>query len=279
MATRLSIVLVVAAITAGTWADRAPARPPQFIGGYRVIVADFHVHTILLSAFDVVLEARRRGLDAFALTPHNQTFSARLGHWFAQLVGGPTVIVGEEVRSPNYHLIAAGIDHTVSWNQPAADAIADVHRQGGVAIAAHPDREFWNGYDEAAMRALDGAEIAHPTAFVRERVRIDMQQFFMRAPLTAIGSSDYHGIVPMGTARTYVFATGASEGAILDALRHHRTVVYDAAGRPYGDPELIRLSEGQLPKTIEGNAPNRNWLAWASRILGIVGLFALAART
>jgi hypothetical protein len=34
--------------------------------------------------------------------------------------------------------------------------------------------------------------------------------------------------------------------------------------------------EGKLPKTIDLDAPNRNQLVWASRILGIIGLFALA---
>jgi len=150
-----------------------------------------------------------------------------------------------------------------------------VHRQGGIAIAAHPDREYWNGYDDAAMQALDGAEIAHPTAFVRANVRSEMEQFFHRRSLTPIGSSDYHGFVPMGTARTYVFATGGSESAILDALRHRRTVVYDGVDRAYGDPELIRLSEGRLPKTSDITSGRSDWLMWISRIPGIVALVLL----
>jgi len=283
MAHRFAIALVGAAIVAGTWSDRVPPRTVRVIGPYRVIAADFHVHPVLLSAFDLVLEARRRGLDAFALTPHNQIVSGTIGQWFARAIGGPTVIVGEEVRPQTYHIIAVGVHESVRWRQPAASTIADIHRQGGIAIAAHPDREYWPAFDAAAIRSLDGAEVAHPTAFVKDDVRADMEAFFGRTSVAAIGSSDYHGLTPMGTARTYVFATDASEAAILDAIRHRRTVVYSRDGRVFGDPELIRLSAGTLP-TVEqinatASASHDVWLAWFSRIAGIGGLLLVSLRS
>src|SRR5437762_591284 len=88
-------------------------------------------------------------------------FSAtRSGRWFSQAIGGPLVIAGEEILGdPNhYHLIALGITDLVDFDQPVRGAIDDIHRQGGVAIAAHPVRESWPAYDAAAMERLDGAE-------------------------------------------------------------------------------------------------------------------------
>ena len=271
--------LLAIAVAAGTAADRAPTETLPRIAGYRVIAADFHVHPVLTAAWDLVLEAQRRHLDAIAITPHNQIASARIGRWFSQLVGGPIVLVGEEIRQPRYHLIAFGIDEPISWNQPAALAIDAVHRQNGIAIAAHPEHNFWDAYDAAAMKALDGSEVMHPEGLVNGRARRDFERFFERARRTAIGSSDYHGLAPMGTCRTYVFATDATEPAILDAIRAGRTVVYGDGNRVYGDPDLIRAASGQLPGTDAVNAPRNQPLVWISRLAGVVGLLLLITTT
>ena len=46
---RISLCLVLAALTAGTIADRPREHPPVMSGGYRVLTADFHVHSFPLS--------------------------------------------------------------------------------------------------------------------------------------------------------------------------------------------------------------------------------------
>src|SRR5947207_12872121 len=84
---------------------RPVARPPLTIGGYRVLAADFHTHSATwsdgaLTPFGIVLEARRQGLDAIAITGHNQVSDAKAGRWFSRIAGGPTVLVGQEIVSP-----------------------------------------------------------------------------------------------------------------------------------------------------------------------------------
>jgi hypothetical protein len=271
------------ALAAGTAADRPRAEPPLTLGGYRVLAADFHVHsgvfsTGALAPWDLVLEARRQGLDALAITPHNQVWPARLGRWASRALGGPRVIVGEEVRSFGYHLIAVGIERRVSWDQPASAAIDDIHAQGGVAIAAHPVRAYWPAYDTAAMARLDGAEVLHPAAYLSEKARLQMEQFFARRRLTAIGSSDYHGLGRLGMCRTYVFVTDESEAAILEALRAARTVVRDREGRLHGDPALVRLAaeDGRLAARASA-APDRGPAFQAARALAMVALAAVFA--
>ena len=180
--------LLLVAIVAGTFSDRSHENQPLTIAGYRVLAADFHVHSALLNdgalpPWDLVLEAKRQGLDALAITPHGQLFDARLGRWFSRLVGGPTVLVGEEIVTPDYHLIAVGIQDAIGWRQPAAETIEEVHRQGGVAIAAHPGRIFWAGFDEAAMRRLDGAEVCHPMIHVLPEGQRMLEQFLAKAPM------------------------------------------------------------------------------------------------
>jgi predicted metal-dependent phosphoesterase TrpH len=278
-----AIGLLMLAIVVGTLADRTHAHPLVVIGGYRVLAVDFHTHSSMwsdgtLTPWGLVLEAERQGLDAIAITGHNQIADGQLGRWFSRLVGGPTVLPGEEITSPSYHLIAAGIETRVSSRQPAAGAIDDVHRQGGIAIAAHPLRDFWAGYDEAAMSRLDGAEFCHPIIYARQGADRDLEQFAARVPVAAIGSSDFHGFGAMGVCRTYVFARDASAQAIVDAVRAHRTVVYLADGRARGDPDLVRLAaaDGHLREAASSDSRGGP-LDWVSRIAGVVGLAGVIA--
>lgn len=266
--------LLAVALIAGTLSDTVSPRAPLMAGGYRMVAADFHVHTFPLSAstiapWDVPAEARRQGLDAVAVTGHNETISGKAARWWQHMAGGATVIAGEEIHGPRFHLIAAGIHSTISWRLSASDAIDEVHRQGGIAIAAHPTVGMWPAYRDV-MAKLDGSEVAHPLMFGHEEFRRAFEEFFVRGKASPIGSSDFHGPGPIGVCRTYVFARDDSEQAILDAIRAHRTVVMDG-GRAYGDPVWIALARSAgLPK-----APVEDgWLARLSRVCGVLGLVA-----
>ena len=90
------------------------------------------------------------------------------------------------------------------------------------------------------------------------------------------GSSDFHGIGPIGLCRTYVFAREASEQGILEALRQGHTVVYGNHGDAYGDAALIALAAqyGRL-REREPAAPRGGFLGWLSRICGVAGMLGL----
>ena len=283
-----SIALIVVGIAAGTVADRSRARPPLTIGGYRVLAADFHTHSSLwsdaaLTPWGLVLEAERQGLDAIAITGHNQTLDGKIGRWFSRTIGGPLVLAGEEILSePSYHLIAAGITERVSFQQSAARAIDEIHRQGGIAIAAHPLPPFWAAYDPAAMERLDGAEICHPLVWELESGQRDLERFAARGYVAAIGSSDFHGSARLGMCRTFVFAREASEAAVIDAVRAHRTVVYGRDGKAYGDPALLRLI-GDDVRLREAASPEPpvsvlDWISRVAAVVGLAGVVALALR-
>jgi hypothetical protein len=276
-------VLFFVAAVAGWLSPRPKSGAPLRLGEYRVLAGDFHIHMFpldeaMLSPWDAVLEARRRGMDVIALTGHNQVWTAKVGRWFARLAGSPLVLTGEEIITPSYDMIAVGIEHSVDWRGTAAESVAEIHRQGGVAIAAHPLRSYWPAYDEAAMVALDGAEVLHPIAFAGPEFAAQLREFYQRKALTAIGSSDFRGTTPLGFARTFVFVPLAeqavTEQAVLDALRERRTLAVDRDGRFYGDTELIRLAEanGGLPRS--GVVETGGW-SGLSRASALAGMLAL----
>jgi len=274
----ISGALLAAAIAAGTLAQRPVNHPPISLGGYQVLAADFHVHVFpmnwtTLAPWDAVLEAQRHGLDVAAVIGHNHLWFSQAARWFSQKLGGPEILPGEEIVTPTYHLIGLGLQTSVGWRQTAAEAVDAVHQQGGVAIAAHPEMPYWRAWDAAAMRDLDAAEVVHPDAYRSAEKYAQLRQFYDRKPLTAIGSSDFHGNGQPGSSRTYVFVRENTQPGILQALRERHTVVYDRAGRAYGDPELIRLAaeDGHLPVPDPNSTP-AGLLGKCSRIAGLLGL-------
>ena len=275
-----SIALLAVAIVTGTIADRPVVHPPLTLGGYRVLAADFHTHSASwsdgsLTPWGLVLEADHQGLDAIAITGHDQTFDSHVGHAFARLVGGPIVLVGDEVLGDRgFHIIAAGIHETVRYRRSGMTTIERIHEQGGIAIVAHPYKDFWGGYDPAIMRGLDGAEICHPNVYIDASRQQQLEAFAARAPVAAIGSSDFHGLGSMGLCRTFVFAADASERGVLDAIRSHRTVVFGPAGQVYGDPALTQYAD-QLRTRLPPSDSHGTSLDWASRLTAVAGFVGL----
>jgi len=275
---RFCWVLLALAIAVGTIDDAPYTRPSVTLGGYRVLAVDFHVHPFPLSAstlmpWDLVNEARHQGLDAVAITGHNSARTGWIARALASRYGDPTVLVGEEIHGPAYHMLAIGIEKSIDWRLSAAQAIDEIHRQGGVAIAAHPGAAAWPAFAGEAMRTLDASEIVQPLIFGSERFTRELREFNQLGHFTATGSSDYHGLGPIGICRTYVFARDNTAASILEALRAGRTVVY-GPGQIYGDPVLVALAsrDPRLPDP----QPRDGWLSVASRVLGLAGLLGAA---
>jgi predicted metal-dependent phosphoesterase TrpH len=268
------------AIVAGSCADRAAERSaPRHVAGYEILEGDFHVHTFpqtwsTLTPFETVIEAGRQGLDVVAIVPHDRVWASQLGRWFSHLVGGPIVLSGEEITTPGYHLIGIGIERRVATDLTAAQAIEDVHRQGGVAIAAHPYRGMWPAYDDDAMRVLDGAEVVRPETPALPAAAAELREFYARAPMAAIGSSDYHGMGLIGYARTLVFARARTVAAVVEAIRARQTVVFDG-DRAYGDPELVQLANQAGLRTPYPTLPTPGSWRLFSRGTGVLALLAL----
>jgi len=272
--------MVTAGVLLGTISAPSPAPPPRHIDGYWILEGDFHVHAFpgdgSLAPWSLRDEAAHAGLDVFAVTNHNQVSTAQFAERHAKRSAGPIVLAGEEITNPDYHLIAVGITRQVNANQPAVTAIADVHAQGGVAIAAHPGPRSI-GYTDAAIAQLDGTEAAHPSSDQRERD--EYIEFYRRAQhlnshVAAIGSSDFHAMpVPIGSCRTLLFVRDRTAAGILDAIRNGRTVAVDEEGHLHGDASLTALASRETWSRSREDATV--WrrtsvaLAWAG-LLGVL---------
>lgn len=288
----LAALLVVAGLMLTMNADPPPVRARAPKAGYAVLAVDFHVHSFpgdgVLPPWDVAVEARRRHLDAVALTNHNSTHSWRLARWLSPITGragGAMLIPGEELTAVGYHLAVAGVTVPVDWRLSAAAAAEAVHASGGVAIAAHPEPRTWPAFDDPAIGALDGVEVAHPDMHRWEESRRSLLAFYDRArrvnpSIAAVGSTDFHYFPPVGLGRTYVLARPATEAGILDAVRAGRAVACDGRGESYGPENLVAMVRDDCRRDAlsppAGETPSDRvgtWLVW----LGVVALVALGA--
>lgn len=190
--------------------------------------ADLHSHTRYSDGVDspaaVVAEARRCGLDVLAVTDHDTIEGALRAAETVRLAGpdaGPLeIVVGEEVTSRDGHILGLFLTHRVTPGQSAAETVADIHAQGGIAIAAHP---FWHAEGHARRQGV--GRLIHEVPFDAVEVRNGgvtpiMVQANHRAvaavaegDLIGVGGSDAHVKEALGLAVT------AFEGASAEDLR------------------------------------------------------------
>lgn len=132
---------------------------------------DLHMHTNCSdgenSYEEMIQKALELQLDFIAVTDHdgipqgNCTFST-----FAKCQAETRLVCipSAEQSARTFHLLAIGIQNRFSALQPLALQVEEIHRQGGLAIAAHPYDKTWKYTEDQLVRSgLDAMECARGT--------------------------------------------------------------------------------------------------------------------
>jgi predicted metal-dependent phosphoesterase TrpH len=218
--------------------------------------ADLHIHTCFSDGRDtprqVIDRARRLDwLDVIAITDHDEVRGAEDALEYSAMAGGPEVIVGEEVTSRDGHILALFITELVPPGMAAAETVAAIHEQGGMAIAAHP---FWRnapgavtsyGVGQLARELpFDGIEVLNG-GFTPSMVLANRQAQRLAAGHKAAqtGGSDAHVREAIGWART-VFA-GSSAAELRWSLLEGRTSAHVG---PIGMTAITRYAAWSMGK-------------------------------
>ena len=204
--------------------------------------ADLQLHSDLgdgLSSPDAILHsAERAGLDVIALTDNDDIRGAfALRDLAARRSSAVQVIPGVEVTTRSGHLLALWIEDEIPMLCSLTEAVALVHRAGGVAIVPHPLSYLTFSIGERALRQLarsrdpeqmvDAIELRNPSYAGRVRARRAswLNANVLRAAET--GSSDAHHAALVGTCWTRF------EGRTAEDLRRaiaERTTSADGRG-------------------------------------------------
>jgi predicted metal-dependent phosphoesterase TrpH len=222
------------------------------------VAIDTHVHTCFShdSVADperMVLAAARRGLSAIVVTDHGTTKGARRAIDAARRLARAgripadfIVIVGEEVSAREGHIGGLFLQRDVPEGMSAAETIAAIHAQGGLAVAAHPMLASGVGA-LAATLPFDAVESANAVESLRftagpADAQARRTDFYAGLRLPHLGSSDAHDPGAVGACYTLLRTEDRSAEGLRKALLA-------------ADPPAVAVDEGLPGRRIA----RRSW--------------------
>lgn len=104
--------------------------------------ADVHIHSSYsdgTSSPEDIVDATAGKLQVIAVTDHNRIKGAFKAKEYALRNNLKIdVIIGEEISTKNGHVVGLFLNSKIIPGKDARDAIYEIHKQGGIAVAAHP---------------------------------------------------------------------------------------------------------------------------------------------
>src|SRR5262245_45919067 len=161
---------------------------------------DLHMHTTRhspdsqMDPFALVRRAREIGLDGVVITEHDWLWTEPELEELRAAAPELVVLSGVEVSCREGHFLAYGVRNpfAVPRGMRAADLCREMHRQGGVVVAAHPFR--WGQPFDSILKKerpeLDGLELM--TSNMDADCRRLAAGVRTRHHLAGLGSSDAH---------------------------------------------------------------------------------------
>lgn len=186
---------------------------------------DLHVHTAaspdgLSSLEELTAAARAAGLDGLAVTDHNLCTPV------PQRLNGVLLIPGCEVSTTQGHITGLFLEGPLDLESlrrdglpDGAEAVAEIHRRGGVAVLAHPYQSR-SAEPEGFDFRPDCVEGANARAALKVKEANERAAALARAwGLPGVGGSDAHSRREVGNAYTRIEAGGLTlaelKGAVL----------------------------------------------------------------
>ena len=180
--------------------------------------ADLHIHT---ASGDGMASPRQildyteaeTDLDVVAITDHDDLRGAlEAREAWARGSYRFDVVVGMEVTAIEGHIIALWVEEPLPSLRPVDEVLEAVHRQGGIAVAAHPlswltrslgqktlDRLAASGRDGVYLDAMETANQAPGSRVgLRKAAALNRDRYH----LAEVGGSDAHFLKAIGSAYT-----------------------------------------------------------------------------
>jgi predicted metal-dependent phosphoesterase TrpH len=218
------------------------------------IKIDLHCHSFfsgdgVSSPEELIQEAKKRGLNGFAMTDHNTCDAIKymLDKGLMRDDGLPVdnflVIPGVEVTTAEGHLLCLGVVLPNLKGRPAIEVCHLAHEAGGLAVPPHPYDLFRAGIRENTLNTLpiDAIEVFNAATTLKRYNRMAYEYAHRRGlPMTA--ASDAHHYAAIGTAYTIFDTEDLSVQGILKEI-----------------PKLNELNQSYM--TIKDNI-RKTWNNW-----------------
>jgi len=209
--------------------------PPRATGRGRAWYrGDMHLHTVHSDGrrlpAEVAAGARAAGLDYIVSTDHNTSSAAAVWGEFA----GPDLLIidGEEITTRNGHYTALGLPAGtwIDWRYRAVDGglarfVQQIHRAGGLAVAAHPLAPCVSCGWKFGYTGLDAVEVWNgPWTLDDEAVVAGWDNLLVAGHwIPAVGDSDAHSEPQViGLPHNVVLAEALDRRSILAGVKAGR---------------------------------------------------------
>lgn len=185
--------------------------------------ADLHIHSDHsdgLASIPDIMEyvATQTDLNVIAITDHNTIEGALFAKSLEDMYPGLEVVIGEEITSKWGHILGLYLTEAVPAGMSAAETIAAINDQGGVAIIAHPfaNRAFGPfGLKSLGDRVCDVAfqamEVYNSSPYLIYANRLASKAFAAGQGIAATGGSDAHVLKAVGNGYTMFRGTTAAD--------------------------------------------------------------------
>jgi hypothetical protein len=159
MKKRLPILIFVFVIAVFLYFNRDSIFTKNYLG-------DLHMHTTCSdgnASYEEMIEAAVKAkLDFVAITDHNNCSEVEAK---CKAETKLLCIPGREITEKNTHLLSLNTRGGIKTNLPLLKQVEEIHRQGGIAIAAHPNAvDFYYSDDELANSKIDAQECTGDSA-------------------------------------------------------------------------------------------------------------------
>jgi predicted metal-dependent phosphoesterase TrpH len=200
------------------------------------IKADLHVHTTyskdsMITPKELVYYAKKRGLNAVAVTDHNELEGAYKIAKETDFL----IIPGMEVSSNDGHIVALNVPEIIPRGLSAVETVERIHRAGGVAIACHPYVLFKGCLREKVCATFDAIEVINARAFPFKNSVKKAEEAAERLKLSRVGGTDAHYGPQIGYGYTDIKAENPSVEAIAKAI-------VEGHCQPFGQPVPIIIN-------------------------------------
>jgi predicted metal-dependent phosphoesterase TrpH len=168
---------------------------------------DLHVHThysydSLITPEELVFYAKKRELDAIAITDHDRIDGALK---IAKETNFP-IILGTEISSSNGHILALNVQKLIPKNLSADETVDKIHEAGGIAVACHPATFFKESLGKNTNSNFDAVEVINASAFPFNYSVRNGRKIASRLGIAQVAGSDAHYGPEIGCAYTLVDA-------------------------------------------------------------------------
>lgn len=215
---------------------------------------DLHIHSNHSdgrnSVEEILLAARRLGLNGVAITDHNTLEGSIAAIKVARSLYPEMVVIrGAEVMTSEGHLLVLGVKELPPLRRSPEETIEAVHDLGGIADLPHPFHPFRHSIGR--VPPVDAVEVYNSKYILgvfNARARWEAR----KKDLPMVAGSDSHMIETVGLGVTEIDACTTDD--VLEEIRHGRTSI---SGRRTSPKLIAERKISKACRDIKNSMRNR----------------------